>query len=255
MGEKVIITEAGNGIVEIRLNRPEKRNAVDFDVMTELEMFLHQYEHREDIRALVLTGDGEDAFCSGGDLSAFHGLKTERDAYGMLHRMGEILYRFAVFPAPVFALINGSSVGGGCELAMAADTRIAKAGVKMGFIQGTLSITTGWGGASLLMERVPSAAALEVFCSSRIYSAEECKAGGWINHIVPASKYREEGMKIIQQSLPDNPAVGRAYKGISVNKLMQSLLWERMEKEIKGCARLWEKEEHHLAVDRFFKKS
>lgn len=248
------MSDAGEGIIEVKLNRAEKRNAVDFEVIEGLEVFLDQYEADEKVRGLVLTGSGEAAFCSGGDLAAFHSLKTEEESFGMLHRMGMILYRLAVFPAPVFALVNGTAVGGGCELAMAADIRLAKKGVRMGFIQGTLSITTGWGGGSLLMERVNSSKALGLLCSANIYGSDELLQNGVLDEILSESFFKEEGLRYVKTMLAENPAVSRAYKSIQVRKLKQSQLWERMEDEICQCAKLWEMEEHHQAVDRFFKR-
>ncbi|KZZ82961.1 MULTISPECIES: enoyl-CoA hydratase/isomerase family protein [Bacillaceae] len=254
MENKVLVSDVGDGMIEVRLNRAEKRNAIDFGVMEELEAFLDQYEQDDQVRGLILTGSGDAAFCSGGDLSAFHSLKTEEESFRMLHRMGKILYRFAMFPAPVCALINGTAVGGGCELAMAADIRYAKKGIRMGFIQGTLSITTGWGGGSLLMERVDSSKAIGLLCSANIYGAHELLQKGVLDEILPEPIFQEEGVQYIKTMLAKNPAVTRAYKTIQVRKLKSSQLWERMEEEIRQCARLWGKEEHHHAVDLFFKR-
>ncbi|AZB42824.1 enoyl-CoA hydratase/isomerase family protein [Bacillus sp. FJAT-42376] len=254
MERKVIVSDAGDGMAEIRLNRPDKRNAIDFDVMNELERFLMEYEANPEIRGVILTGEGDAAFCSGGDLSAFHALKTEEEAYSMLSRMGKILYRLATFPAPVIALLNGTAVGGGCELAMAADIRYAREGIRMGFIQGTLAITTGWGGGSLLMERVHTPASLKILCSSRLYETEVLCRKGMIDDMLPVSGYREEGIRSIKAMLADHPGVTRSYKAISVQKLIQGNLWGRMELEIRRCARLWAKEDHHQAVDLFLKR-
>ncbi|MTH52620.1 enoyl-CoA hydratase/isomerase family protein [Bacillus mangrovi] len=254
MGRNVQIENAGDGIVTVSLDRPEKRNAVNFEVMDELEAFLDKYEADETVRALILTGSGERAFCSGGDLTAFHSLRTEKESYEMLHRMGEILYRLSVFPAPVFALINGTAIGGGCELAMAADRRIAKEGVQLGFIQGSLSITTGWGGGALLMERTLPQNALKVLCSAARYPAEACKDLGLVDEILPAPFFKEEAVRIIKEQLAENPSVTRAYKSVWIRKLAGSGLRERMEEEIRQCARLWEKEEHHQAVQTFINR-
>ena len=73
----------------------------------------------------------------------------------MLSKMGGILYKIATFKKPTIAILNGSAIGGGCELATAFDFRLARSGVKLGFVQASLGITTGWGGASLLLEKIP----------------------------------------------------------------------------------------------------
>lgn len=254
MENKVLVSDAGDGILEVKLNRAEKRNAIDFNVIEGLEEFLNQYEADENVRGLVLTGSGDAAFCSGGDLGAFHSLKTEDESFAMLQRMGKILYRLAVFPAPVFAVVNGTAVGGGCELAMAADFRVAKEGIRMGFIQGTLSITTGWGGGSLLMERVSSSKALGLLCSANIYGAAELLQKGVVDEILPVSSFDEESLNYVKSMLAENRAVTRAYKSIQIRRLERSQLWDRMEEEIRQCAKLWGEEEHHQAVSRFLKR-
>lgn len=100
------------GIMKILINRPEKRNAVNYQLMDELKSILSKAAHDDEVKLLVLTGAGSEAFCSGGDLSEFQDLHTEEEAFTMLSKMGEILYTLAVFPKPTFALINGSAVGG-----------------------------------------------------------------------------------------------------------------------------------------------
>ncbi|WP_144466457.1 enoyl-CoA hydratase/isomerase family protein, partial [Bacillus sp. FDAARGOS_235] len=98
-------------------------------------------------------------------------------------RMGNLLYRLAVLPKPTVAALNGSAVGGGCELAAACDMRIAKAGTKAGFIQANLAITTGWGGASLLYERMNASLAFKLLTEGRVLSVQELLKYGFINEI------------------------------------------------------------------------
>ena len=114
---------------------------------------LDQVEKDSTIAYAVITGAGDQAFCSGGDLSEYHSLRTAAEAFPMLSRMAGLLFRLATLPMPVIALVNGTAVGGGCELAMACDYRVVSSKAKAGFIQGTLAITTGWGGATLLFEK------------------------------------------------------------------------------------------------------
>ena len=140
--------------------------------------------HDDEVKLLVLTGAGSEAFCSGGDLREFQDLHTEEEAFAMLSKMGEILYKLAVFPKPTIALINGSAFGGGCEIATACDFRLAKSGIKLGFVQGTLGITTGWGGASLLLEKNTRAKSVKLLLDAKIHKAEEAKEFGFVDEIV-----------------------------------------------------------------------
>ncbi|WP_413789064.1 enoyl-CoA hydratase/isomerase family protein [Bacillus kandeliae] len=241
-----------NGILEFKITRPEKRNAVNFEVMEGLSQAIERAKET-DIRALVVTGEGEQAFCSGGDLSVFHALRTEGEAYRMLSKMGKILHELTILPKPTIALINGTAVGGGCEIATACDFRIAKAGAKMGFIQGSLAITTGWGGGTLLFERIASYHALKLLSEAAIYRAEQLAHTGFVHRVV--DRINEEVVeRFLQNELTIHSSVLSAYKQIQIRKWASSDLWEKMDQEIKQCAILWEAEAHHEAVASFLNK-
>ncbi|MGG4265331.1 enoyl-CoA hydratase/isomerase family protein [Peribacillus simplex] len=240
------------GFMKVLINRPEKRNAVNYQLMDELKSILSEAARDDEVKLLVLTGAGTEAFCSGGDLSEFQDLHTEEEAFAMLSKMGEILYTLAVFPKPTFALINGSAVGGGCEIATACDFRLAKSGVKLGFIQGTLGITTGWGGASLLLEKIPEQKALKLLLDAKIHKAEEAKGFGFVDEIVGEGLDGWE--KFAEDFLRHETGVLMAYKKLLVHKWEDSGLRGRMDAEIRECSKLWASDEHHAAVDRFLNK-
>ncbi|MDF9762514.1 enoyl-CoA hydratase/carnithine racemase [Peribacillus simplex] len=240
------------GIMKVLINRPEKRNAVNYQLMDELKSILSEAAHDDEVKLLVLTGAGSEAFCSGGDLSEFQDLHTEEEAFTMLSKMGEILYTLAVFPKPTFALINGSAVGGGCEIAIACDFRLAKSGAKLGFVQGTLGITTGWGGASLLLEKIPEQKALKLLLDAKIHKAEEAKEFGFVDEIVGEGLDGWE--KFAEDFLRHETGVLMAYKRLLVHKWEYSGLRGRMDAEIRECSKLWASDEHHDAVDRFLNK-
>lgn len=240
------------GFTKVLFNRPEKRNAVNYQFMNELESILSEAAHDDEIKLLVLTGVGSEAFCSGGDLSEFQDLHTEAEAFTMLSKMGEILYKLAVFPKPTLALINGSAVGGGCEIATACDFRLAKSGVKLGFVQGTLGITTGWGGASLLLEKIPEQKALKLLLDAKVHKAEEAKEFGFVDEIVGVGMDGWESFA--EDFLRHETGVLMAYKRLLVHKWQGSGLKGRMDAEIRECSKLWASDEHHAAVDRFLNK-
>ena len=102
----------------------------------------------------------------------------------MLSKMGGILYKIATFKKPTIAILNGSAIGGGCELATAFDFRLARSGVKLGFVQASLGITTGWGGASLLLERIPQQSAMQLLLNGTVYTAVKAKQLGFIDQII-----------------------------------------------------------------------
>lgn len=248
MSNCLLKTFVGDSILQLTINRPDKRNAISYEVMDELDAALEMARVDDQVKILLIRGASEQAFCSGGDLSEFHALETEAEAFRMLSKMGHVLYKLATFPKPTIAYINGTAIGGGCEIATACDIRIAKQGVKMGFVQGNQAITTGWGCGTILMEKMPVSDALSLLWSASIILAEEAKEYGFITEVVECD---EQALSYLDQFNDKQSEVLRAYKSILIRKWEQTNLEERMIEEIKLCAKLWEKEEHMLAVTQF----
>jgi enoyl-CoA hydratase len=246
------LIEDDKDILRFTINRPERRNAIDFDIMDGLEKVLEIGENKA-YKALVISGAGNSAFCSGGDLSVFHQLRTEEEAYKMLSKMASILYKLLTFPKPTVAIINGSAVGGGCELATACDFRLARKGIKAGFIQGKLAITTGWGGGSMLLEKLSPVNAMKLLMTAEVYEAEQLKDLGFIHDVYEIND-REACHLFLEKMLKLEVDVLSAYKKIQINKWLQTNLQQRIQEEVRSCAKLWESEAHHLQVDRFLSK-
>ncbi|HWK24234.1 MAG TPA: enoyl-CoA hydratase/isomerase family protein [Ureibacillus sp.] len=243
------------GIITFTIDRIEKRNAVNDEVMEGLKKVITYIKEHEDVRYLVITGSGEKAFCSGGDLSEFHSLKTADQAFGMLSKMGNILYDLATLRVPTIALVNGTAVGGGCEIATACDFRLVASHAKCGFIQGTLSITSGWGGGTYLLERgLRHDQALKMLIDSQRYNAQRLYEIGWATSIFEGSK--EQALdEFIVDMRKIHPDVHQAYKEIEVRKWQERKMYERVMEEIRLCAKLWESDAHNEAVNRFLNKS
>lgn len=242
------------GIAWVVLNRPEIRNAVDYDVMEQLTSILDEVENNDEDKLVVITGEGTQAFCSGGDLSSFHSLYTKKAAQEMLSKMGEILLRIFFFPKPTVAAINGTAVGGGCELATACDFRIAAPHAKIGFVQGTLGITTGWGASTMLFERFPQTMAMEMLMSCNRYKADEAKSIGFVQAVITDSDFREGCRNWLGPILNQQRTVLKAYKNRWMDRLDKETIKNRFFKEIDECSTLWESEEHHAAVEKFLNK-
>jgi enoyl-CoA hydratase len=246
------ISQEHNGLLLFTINRPDKRNAVNYEIMDGLEEVLSIAEENE-TKALVITGAGDRAFCSGGDLSVFHKLKTADEALGMLSRMAGILTRLLMLPVPTVALLNGTAIGGGCEIASACDFRLGRRGIQAGFVQGDLAITTGWGGGSILFEKLSPSHALKMLGDARLYSVEELYEQGFIDYIYEGD-HLEQCTYFLAKMLDKEPAVLSAYKQLVVKKWMASSLQERIEAEARNCAILWGGEVHHRRVNQFLKK-
>lgn len=233
------------------IDRPHIRNAVNDEVTEGLEQLIEQAATATP-RFVVITATGDQAFCSGGDLSVFHALRTEEQAYPMLKRMGDVLYALKTLPIPVIALVNGHAVGGGCEIATACDYRLVRSHAKCGFIQGTLAMTSGWGGGTYLFETLPHSEALKMLSDSRVYNTAELEANGWATKIIHSDDDIEEFFVSMKKTLPE---VHRAYKEMAIRKWQKTDLQQRVEAEIRSCAKLWAQDAHHEAVDRFLNKT
>ncbi|MFZ3588035.1 enoyl-CoA hydratase/isomerase family protein [Bacillus sp. DJP31] len=244
-----------DGIVVFTIQRPAVRNAIDFDVMENLKKVIQEVKENAACKALVITGNGEEAFCSGGDLSVFHGLHTKEEAYSMLSKMGHILYELLTLNRPTIALLNGAAVGGGCELATACDFRIARSGAKFGFVQGKLGITTGWGGGTMLLQKLTYDKACQLLYSAGTYTVEYGEQIGFIHNLIEDPNWKDAGIRWTGELvLNSSPAVLSSYKEIAVRKWIDLHMKDRMLIEIEQCSRLWESDEHHKAVETFLQK-
>ncbi|WP_203246130.1 enoyl-CoA hydratase/isomerase family protein [Sporosarcina beigongshangi] len=243
-----------NNIATFTIDRPEMRNAVNGAVMEGLEQFLNQIEDNPAVAFAVITGAGNRAFCSGGDLAEFHGLQTADDAFPMLSKMAVLLYRVATLPMPVIAVVNGAAVGGGCEIATACDYRLVSSHTKAGFIQGTLAITTGWGGATLLFEKDGKHdRVFRLLSEAEIHTADQLLDAGWATELYKGSA--EEGLTSFLTKMSNiHPSVHRAYKTIAIRKWTADFMRDRMLEEARQCSLLWESKAHHEAVERFLLK-
>lgn len=241
-----------NGSLFFTIARIEKRNAINYEVMEGLIKAVRRAEE-SDVKALVITGEGDRAFCSGGDLSVFHLLQTKEDAYPMLLKMAEILYSLATLPKPTVALLNGTAIGGGCELAASCDFRLARKGIKAGFVQGKQAITTGWGGGSLLGERVSAPTAMKLLMEAELHTAEFLHEVGYINAL-----YENDPLlacdAFLEKMLATDLYVLQAYKKQWIRKWEETQLLERMEAEVECCAILWESDAHLQYINNFLGK-
>ncbi|QBP41558.1 enoyl-CoA hydratase/isomerase family protein [Paenisporosarcina antarctica] len=241
-------------ILRFTINRPKVRNAINHEVIAGFESLVTSVHNDSTIQFVVITGEGNEAFCSGGDLSIFHGLQTEEDAFPMLNRMATALYNIATLPVPVIALVNGHAVGGGCEIATACDFRLVSSHAKAGFIQGTLAITSGWGGGTYLFEKLARQdIAMQMLCEAKPLLAHSLLDNGWATQLYDGNK--EQALETFVHEMKQVEAsVHRAYKQMLIRKWTEQKLLEQIKEEVKTCSKLWAADEHHEAVQKFLKK-
>ncbi|MFC0301519.1 enoyl-CoA hydratase/isomerase family protein [Virgibacillus soli] len=234
----------------IRLNRPEKRNAISTEMMQLLKKYLLK-AREEKYKFIVITGNGDKVFCAGGDLTELHGDLTPDDAFAKLYPMKEVLYEIVSFPVPVICFMNGDAMGGGCELATACDIRITKPGTRFGFIQSNLGIVPGWGGGVLLYEKVHPAFAFQWMMEGTIYGATYLLEKGWIHEVISEESTFERILATYSsRSLQQMKILKSQYK----RKLSNLSLSADMNEEMKNAAILWDTHEHKQAVNRFLSR-
>jgi enoyl-CoA hydratase len=174
--------DVGGGVVVVTVNRPEALNALDLEHASLLRDGLEAAAADEDVRALVLTGAGERAFVAGADIKYMQGLSVlEAREWGALgHRCAELL---ETMPKPTIAAINGFALGGGCEMALACDLRLAATTAKLGQPEINLGILPGWGGSQRLARTTTLGYAKELVLTGRTVDAEEALAHGLVNAV------------------------------------------------------------------------
>ena len=191
--ESIIFAIEGD-VAVIKINRPKALNAINADVLRELEEALNEVETDSAVRVLVLTGEGDKAFAAGADIahmenfSALEGRKFSEEGQALFFR----LERLSI---PVIACVNGFALGGGTELAMACDFIYASENAKFGQPEINLGIIPGFGGTQRLSRLVGKAMAKELCMSGGIISAQEAKEIGLVNKVLPAENLWEGTMK------------------------------------------------------------
>lgn len=246
--------EIKDEMIIFEINRPSIHNAINGEVMEGFKQLIHKTNMDDSIKMVVITGAGEKSFCSGGDLSVFHKLKTEKESYEMLSETADVLYKVATLPVPTIALVNGTAIGGGCEIATLCDYRLVKKEAKCGFIQGKLAITSGWGGGTYLFEKgLRHDHALQMLTEAVPYTTDYLASIGWATEIYVGDKYNALH-QFAEKKIVPHATVLKAYKLQAIRKWEQTKLYDRIMEEVEMCSVLWEKDVHHQAVASFLSK-
>jgi len=180
---KYIQLEPIADIAVIKINRPEALNALNTDVILELSRTLDIIGVDDGIKAVIITGVGERSFCAGADISYMVNI-TPIMAEKYASAAQDVLNKIEKLEKPVIAAINGFALGGGCELAMVCDIRIASSNAKLGQPEVTIGIPPGWGGTQRLLRIVGPSKAKELIFTGRTISAEEAEKIGLVNKVI-----------------------------------------------------------------------
>jgi len=231
----------------LTIDRPEVRNAIGFATLDELGAALDEVV-KSPAGVLVLRGGGDRAFVSGGDLKELSAIKTHDDALNMAVRVRRLLDRLANLPIPVIAALNGHALGGGAEVAVSADIRIAADDVSIGFNQVTLGIMPAWGGVERLGLLVGRGRALLAIASGEIYDAPTALRLGLVDIVVPRASFEDEWRGLARRLAELAPGTGRAIKSV-LNAAIPASYPELEGQATEAFANLWISDAHWAAVE------
>jgi enoyl-CoA hydratase len=244
--------ELDAGVAVVTIDRPEARNAIGFATVDELDAALDEVL-AADAAVLVLTGGGDRAFVSGGDLKELSTIRTHEDAVGMARRVRGLLDRIAGFSVPVIAALNGHALGGGAEVAIAADVRVAADDVKIGFNQVALGIMPAWGGAERLAQVIGRGRAVLAISTGALYDAPSARELGLVDVVVPRADFDDEWRRLARAMADSAPGTTRAVKSV-IGAAVPPCRPDLEADATDAFARLWVADAHWDAVDAMTKK-
>ena len=204
MSYENLIVQTRDGVATVTVNRPDKLNALNDTVISELGEVASRLTEDDSIRAAILTGAGAKAFVSGADISELARCDQLR-AQALSRKGSEIFRRFETSAKPVIAAVNGFALGGGCELAMACHMRVASENARFGQPEVKLGITPGYGGTVRLPRLVGRGRAAELLLSGAMLDAQEAYRIGLVNRVVSAEQLIPECEKLLRAILENGP--------------------------------------------------
>jgi len=177
-----LLTHLENGIFTITINRPDKLNALNNVVFTELNAALDEVGSNEEIQSVIITGAGPKAFVAGADITEFNGL-TVKEGMELAKAGQETFFRIERNTKPIIAAVNGFALGGGCELAMCCHFRIASDNAKFGQPEVNLGLIPGYGGTQRLVQLIGKGKAMELLMSAQLIDAAEALRLQLVNYV------------------------------------------------------------------------
>jgi enoyl-CoA hydratase / 3-hydroxyacyl-CoA dehydrogenase len=206
-----LIVKKEEGIGWITLNRPHRLNTLTGDMVDEMHSVLDNFEADKEVKCIVIAGAGDKAFSAGADVTAFQGL-TPATAVEASAK-GQALYsRLEKISKPVIASLNGYALGGGLEMAIACDFRVASESAEMGQTESNLGLIPGWGGTQRLVRIIGLPKAKELIMLGNRITAEEAARIGLVTKVVPKAKLQEETVALARKLADGAPVALRLAK-------------------------------------------
>ncbi len=242
--------------LRVMIDRPEQRNPLGTEVLAELRRAFTEGASDESLHAAIITGAGIRSFAAGGDLKEFDTLRTAEDAERLWTSANETLRAVREFPVPVIAVLNGVALGGGAELAVACDFRVAASHAGIGFVQGRMNICTGFGGGVDLVALVGGHRALSILIDAETMSAERARSIGLVDAVANEDESLEQCVeRFLQPIRAQAPQVLRAFKTIALGERLALSRAEREQRERQAMIATWIHPDHWQASERFLHRN
>ncbi|MES2430679.1 MAG: enoyl-CoA hydratase-related protein [Bacteroidota bacterium] len=191
-----LTTELTQGIFIITINRPDKLNALNTQVFSDIENAVDEIQTNPEIRSAIITGSGNKAFVAGADIAEFAAY-TKEQAMALSKRGQDIFFKIENSKKPIVAAVNGFALGGGCELAMACHFRLASENAKFGQPEVNLGLIPGYGGTQRLTQIIGKGKSMELHMTANLIDANEALQLGLVNHVTPPETLLERTKEIL----------------------------------------------------------
>jgi len=246
MEKKPILIRVEKNLAWILLNRPNKLNAMDLEMLDLLESALEEMKADEEVRCILLKGTGDRAFSAGADISLLSTFSS-KEAKAFSEKGQRVFAKVRELSKPVIAVVNGYALGGGCELALSCDLRIASEKARFSQSEINLGIVPGWGGTQLLPRIVGAARAREMILLGRMVEAGEAYNIGLVNRVVAPEKLDEEAVKMAE-ALASGPSKALAASKHLLNLSLQTPLNEGLKREAEEFSSLFSTEDFREGI-------
>lgn len=249
---KEVLVTREEEVLRVTLNRPAKRNALSRAMLAALRKAFREHARDRGLKLAILGATGERAFAAGGDLADLGRARTRAAARVLSRNAMAALGAVHEFPLPVIAALNGLAIGGGAELAVACDFRVAARHAEIGFVQGRLNIGTAFGGGTLLVDLLGARKALLAMATSRVYSAHEALQLGLVDAVADEGETLEHALaRFGAPILAQRPQVLRAFKALALAARGPRAARKRLE--VQRMVDTWTHPDHWSAADRILK--
>jgi enoyl-CoA hydratase len=248
LSDILLITRRGDRL-DVTINRPGQRNALSLELLDRLGAAFAEHAGDAGLKCAVLTAAGDRCFAAGGDLKELTAVRSEAATLAMSRRARAALDAVRRFPVPVIAALNGHALGGGAELAMACDLRVAASGAELGFLQAQLNVTTAWGGGIDLLALLGPARGLALLLEARRIPAAEALALGLVQRVCAAGEPLADCTDRFLEPLLARPVqVLRAYKALALAARLE--LHARLAaQEERSFTATWVHDDHWAAAE------